>query len=163
MTDEMRTGIGLDFHRLSPGESLVLGGAEFDYPKGTVAHSDGDVLVHAVCDAVLGAVGLGDIGEVFPDDDPAYKDVSSLKLLEEVTEMAASEGFRPINVDTTLILQSPGVNSRRKEIEENVERVLGAPVNLKATTTESMGFIGEEKGIGAQAIALLGKKESKRE
>lgn len=162
MIDEVRTGIGLDFHRLTPGESLVLGGVEFDYPKGTVAHSDGDVLVHAVCDALLGAAGLGDIGKVFPDDDPAYKNVSSLKLLKKVVEMVASEGFRPGNVDTTLILEAPGISSRREEMEENIETILEAPVNLKATTAENMGFIGQEKGIGAQAIALLRGEASER-
>ncbi len=162
MSREVRTGIGLDFHRLRPGESLVLGGVEFNHPKGIVAHSDGDVLVHAVCDAVLGAAGLGDIGQVFPDDDPAYEDVSSLKLLEEVVDMIESEGFGPGNVDSTLILETPGINSRRREMEENIEAVLDAPVNLKATTTEGMGFIGEEKGIGAQATALLREGDSQK-
>ncbi len=155
MTEEIRTGIGLDFHRLKPGEGLILGGVSFDHPRGTVAHSDGDVLVHAICDAILGAAGLGDIGKVFPDDDPAYKDISSLKLLEEVVKMISHEGFVTGNVDATLILESPGINSKRGKMIQKIEQVVDAPVNLKATTTEKMGFIGQEEGIGAQAVALI--------
>lgn len=155
MTDEIRTGIGLDFHRLKPGEDLVLGGVKFDHPVGTVAHSDGDVLVHAICDAILGAAGLGDIGKVFPDDDPEYKDISSLKLLEEVVRMVSSEGFATGNVDATLILESPNVSSKREKMIGEIEKVVNAPVNLKATTAENMGFIGQGDGIGAQAIALI--------
>jgi len=159
MTEEIKTGIGLDFHRLEPGEDLVLGGVRFDHPLGTVAHSDGDVLVHAVCDAILGAAGLGDIGKVFPDDNPAYKDISSLKLLEEVVRMVSSEGFVTGNVDATLILESPNINSKRDRMIEEIKQVVSAPVNLKATTTEKMGFIGQGEGIGAQAIALIREKQ----
>ena len=159
MTEGMRTGIGLDFHRLEPGEDLVLGGVKFDHPLGTVAHSDGDVLVHAVCDAILGAAGLGDIGKVFPDDDPEYKDISSLKLLEEVVRMVSSEGFVTGNVDATLILESPNISSERDKMVGKMEKVVDAPVNLKATTTEKMGFIGQGEGIGAQAIALIRKHQ----
>lgn len=155
MTERVRTGIGLDFHRLEPGEDLILGGVSFDHPRGTVAHSDGDVLVHAICDAILGAAGFGDIGKVFPDDDPAYKDISSLKLLEEVVKMISNKGFVTGNVDATLILESPGINSKRKKMIQKIEQVVDAPVNLKATTTEKMGFIGQGEGIGAQAIALI--------
>jgi len=150
-----RVGIGIDVHRLKEGESLILGGVEYDHVSGTVAHSDGDVLVHAVCDAILGAAALGDIGSHFPDDDPAYEDVSSLKLLKKVLEKVKSLGFEPENVDTTLIIQEPKLGNGRKKMVENLERLVGAPVNVKATTTESLGFIGNEKGIGAQAIVSL--------
>lgn len=160
MTDTPRAGIGLDFHQLKEGESLVLGGVEFDHHKGTVAHSDGDVLVHAICDAILGAASLGDIGVQFPDDDPAYKDISSIKLLEKVMEKVGAKGFNLLNVDSTLIIQEPKLGSSRAQMTENLEELLGVPVNIKATSTERLGFIGKGDGVGAQAIAVLEKKES---
>ena len=150
-----RVGIGLDFHRLAEGESLVLGGVEYDHPSGTVAHSDGDVLVHAICDALLGGAALGDIGSHFPDDDPAYRGVSSINLLEKVLEKITSRGFELVNVDSTLIIQEPRLGEGRKKMVETLEEVLGVPVNVKATTTERLGFIGQEQGIGAQAVATL--------
>lgn len=160
MTDTTRAGIGLDFHRLEEGENLVLGGVEFDHHKGTVAHSDGDVLVHAICDAILGAASLGDIGAQFPDDDPAYKDISSMKLLKKVLEKVDVKGFKLLNVDSTLIIQEPKLGSSRVQMTENLEELLGVPVNVKATSTERMSFIGRGDGVGAQAIALLSKEES---
>ncbi|MFW6111869.1 MAG: 2-C-methyl-D-erythritol 2,4-cyclodiphosphate synthase [Candidatus Bipolaricaulota bacterium] len=160
MTDTTRAGIGLDFHQLEEGESLILGGVEFDHTKGTVAHSDGDVLVHAICDAILGAASLGDIGVQFPDDDPAYKDISSMELLKKVLEKVDVKGFKLLNVDSTLIIQEPKLGSSRVQMTENLEELLGVPVNVKATSTERMGFIGRGDGVGAQAIALLSKEES---
>ncbi len=150
-----KVGIGLDFHRLEEGERLILGGVEYDHPSGTVAHSDGDVLVHAICDAILGAAALGDIGNHFPDDDPAYEGISSLELLEKVLEKVNSEGFEPVNVDSTLIIQKPKLGAGRNEMRENLSEVIGAPINVKATTTERLGFIGREEGVGAQAVATL--------
>lgn len=159
-----RSGVGLDFHRLKEGESLILGGVEYDHPDGTVAHSDGDVLVHAICDAILGAAALGDIGSHFPDDDPAYEGISSLELLEEVLEKVEAEGYEPINVDSTLIIQEPKLGAGRKEMMEKLSGVIGVPVNVKATTTERLGFIGREEGVGAQAVATItGLSEDIRE
>lgn len=155
MSEKVRVGLGLDFHLLEPGESLIIGGIEFDYPLGTVAHSDGDVLLHAVCDAVLGAAGLGDIGQNFPDSDPEYKDISSLELLQRVRDKIEAEGYRVNNVDTTLIIQKPKIGARREEMVGKISGVVNAPVNVKATTTEGLGFIGAEEGVGAQAVAAL--------
>ncbi|MFB6291163.1 MAG: 2-C-methyl-D-erythritol 2,4-cyclodiphosphate synthase [Candidatus Bipolaricaulia bacterium] len=155
MTKRTRMGLGLDFHRLEEGESLVLGGVEYDHVSGTVAHSDGDVLVHAICDAMLGAAALGDIGAHFPDDDPAYEGISSLKLLEEVLAKITSRKYELGNVDSTLIIQDPKLGEGRKEMKDNLEQILKAPVNVKATTTEHLGFIGRKEGVGAQAIATL--------
>lgn len=155
MANPIRVGLGLDFHKLKLGESLILGGVEYDFPKGTIAFSDGDVLVHAICDAILGAAGLGDIGVHFPDDDPAYHNISSLKLLNKVVEKIAESGYRVRNVDSTLVLQEPSISSRRERMVENIERIVDAPVNIKATTTEKLGFIGSGNGVGAQAIAAI--------
>ncbi|MFP3953391.1 MAG: 2-C-methyl-D-erythritol 2,4-cyclodiphosphate synthase [Candidatus Bipolaricaulota bacterium] len=155
MNEEVRVGLGVDFHLLREGESLVLGGVEFDYHLGTVAHSDGDVLLHAICDALLGAAGLGDIGENFPDDDPAYKDISSLELLRRVTDKLSEQGFQVVNVDSTLIIEKPRVGPERERMVEVISGVVSAPVNVKATTTEGLGFIGSEDGVGAQAVAAL--------
>ncbi len=160
MTEPNRVGIGLDFHRLEPGESLILGGVEYEHELGTVAHSDGDVLVHAICDAVLGAATLGDIGDQFPDDDPAYRDISSMKLLEEVMVKVRRAGFRLVNVDSTLIIQKPKLGPGKSTMIGNLEGLLGVPVNVKATTTERMGFIGHEKGVGAQAIATVAREKN---
>src|SRR6056297_176380 len=155
MANPIRVGLGLDFHKLKRGESLILGGVEYDFPKGTVAFSDGDVLIHAICDAILGAAGLGDIGVHFPDNDPAYHNISSLKLLSKVVKKIAGAGYKVRNVDSTLVLQEPNVSSRREEMVENIERIVSAPVNIKATTPEKMGFIGSGDGVGGQAIAAV--------
>lgn len=153
-----RVGIGLDFHRLEEGESLILGGVEYDHAAGTLAHSDGDVLVHAICDAILGAAGLGDIGSHFPDDDPAYEGISSVKLLKKVLNKVTSKGYEVVNVDSTLIIQEPKLGQGREEMVEKLRDVVGAPVNVKATTTEKLGFIGREEGVGAQAVATLSSR-----
>lgn len=155
MAERTRVGIGLDFHRLRQGESLILGGVEYEHDAGTVAHSDGDVLVHAICDAILGAAALGDIGSHFPDDDPAYEGVSSLKLLEKVMEKVTSRGYELENVDSTLMIQEPKLGKGREKMVETLEKLIDAPVNVKATTTEKLGFIGRGEGVGAQAVATL--------
>ena len=157
MTNSMKVGLGLDFHRLQRNESLILGGVEYDYPKGTVAYSDGDVLVHAICDAILGAAGLGDIGVHFPDDDPEYENISSLNLLDRVVEKVVRAGYAIVNVDSTLVLQEPNIASRRGKMVDNITRIVRAPVNVKATTTEELGFIGTGDGISAQAIVAIEK------
>jgi len=162
MTEANRVGIGVDFHRLEPGESLILGGVEYEHELGTVAHSDGDVLVHAICDAILGAATLGDIGDQFPDDDPAYKNISSMELLQEVMVKVRGAGFRLVNVDSTLIIEKPKLGLGKSTMIGNLEGLLGVPVNVKATTPEGMGYIGREEGVGAQAIAALDRVDESR-
>ncbi|MDO4551936.1 MAG: 2-C-methyl-D-erythritol 4-phosphate cytidylyltransferase [Bacillota bacterium] len=153
-----RMGTGLDAHAFAPGRKLILGGVEIPFEKGLAGHSDADVLTHAVADAVLGACALGDIGRHFPDTDPAYKGVSSLKLLEQVKALAEAAGFVPGNVDVTLIGQRPKIAPHAREMEENLARALGVAegqINVKATTTEGMGFTGREEGLAAQAVAVV--------
>lgn len=155
MLAEGRIGLGLDFHRLEEGEELVIGGEKIDFPKGTVAHSDGDVLVHALIDALLGALGEGDIGKHFPDSDPQYEGVSSLSLLDEVNRKVDGAGMEVVNVDGVLIAERPKFDPHRKRMEKNISSILSAEVNLKATTTEGMFFGNEKEGIAAQAVVLL--------
>lgn len=159
--DSIRTGIGLDYHRLERGQSLILGGVRLDHDKGIVAHSDGDVLVHAICDALLGAAGLEDLGAHFPDSDPSYKGVSSLKLLGEVLEKLADLGYRVLNVDSTLILKAPKISPYRSRMVAKLEEVVEAEVNIKATSTEGLGAVGEERGIAAQAVATITTETSR--
>ncbi len=156
----MKTGIGYDAHRLVPDRPLVLGGVTVPHTTGLLGHSDADVLVHAVCDAVLGALGQGDIGKHFPDSDPAYKDVSSLKLLEEVQTLADRQGYRCGNLDAIIVAQKPKLAAYMEKMKNNIARRLNVSpgqVNIKATTTEGMGFEGREEGISAQAVVLLEK------
>lgn len=154
----MRIGIGYDAHRLVAGRPLILGGVNIPYEKGLLGHSDADVLVHAVCDAVLGAIGEGDIGRHFPDTDNIFKGIASVKLLEQVYEMARRRGFVCINVDTVVICQAPRlapyINAMRTTIATHLHLDPEA-VNIKATTTEGMGFEGRGEGISAQAVVLL--------
>ena len=155
---KMRIGQGYDVHRLVPERKLILGGVEVPYEFGLLGHSDADVIVHAIMDALLGAAGLWDIGHSFPDNDPAYKNISSLILLERVKEMLAAKGFSVVNIDGTIIAQRPKLSPYIPEMRANVARVLGLEedcVNLKATTEEGMGFTGSGDGIAAQAVALL--------
>lgn len=157
----MYTGIGYDVHKLTEGRKLILGGVEIPFERGLEAHSDGDVLVHAVMDALLGACGLGDIGIHFPDTDPAYKDVSSLKLLCEVRNIMESEGFVPLNVDAVVVAQAPRIAPHSDKMKENIAKALDlspARVNIKATTTEHLGFEGRGEGISAQAVASVKEK-----
>jgi 2-C-methyl-D-erythritol 2,4-cyclodiphosphate synthase len=154
----MRIGIGYDIHRLVRGRQLILGGVSVAYEKGLLGHSDADVLVHAVCDALLGAAGLGDIGMHFPDTDPQYKDISSLKLLSETCQMVAVKGFRIVNLDSILFAEAPKLGSYRQEMQASIAKAINIEpqkVNIKATTTEGMGVIGKGEGIGAMCVALI--------
>ncbi len=154
----MRIGTGYDVHRLVPGRKLILGGVEIPHETGLLGHSDADVLLHAICDALLGAAALGDIGRHFPDHDAAYQGISSLKLLEEVGDKLEKAGCRIINIDSTIVAQKPRLADYIYSMRENIAAALCIPkeqVNVKATTTEGLGFEGEEKGISAQAVALI--------
>ncbi len=151
----MRVGFGYDSHRLAVGRRLVLGGKEIPYEKGLLGHSDADVLVHAVCDAILGAAGLGDIGRQFPDTDPAYRDISSLVLLGRVRALASAAGFRIRNVDSTIVLERPKLAPYLPEMAGNVAAVLGLAatrVSVKAKTNEGMGLVGAGEGAAAFAV-----------
>jgi len=154
----MRTGIGLDVHAFEEGRKLILGGVDIPHKKGLAGHSDADVLVHAVMDAILGACGLGDIGIHFPDSDMKYKGISSMKLLGEVKDKMEAKGFFIENIDTILILQEPKVFKYFEKMRKNIAEALDIDqerINLKATTTEHLGFCGRGEGIAAQAIVLL--------
>ena len=154
----MRVGIGYDIHRLVEGRPLILGGVPLTYEKGLLGHSDADVLVHAICDALLGAAGLGDIGMHYPDTDPLYKDISSLKLLSNTCEMLAEKGFRIVNVDTIVFAEAPKLGSQRRDMQRKIAKAMNVKaeqVNIKATTTEGLGVIGKGEGIGAMCFALI--------
>jgi len=153
-----RAGIGLDFHRFAPGRKLILGGVEVEYKLGLAGHSDADVLTHAICDALLGAAGLGDIGGHFPDSDPQYKDISSLILLRRVREMLGERGWRVGNVDATIVAEEPQLASYIPKMVAKLAEVLqvnGKQINIKATTPERMGPIGRGEGLSAFAVAIL--------
>jgi 2-C-methyl-D-erythritol 2,4-cyclodiphosphate synthase len=154
----MQIGIGYDVHKLVAGRKLVLGGVVIPFKKGLLGHSDADVLVHAVCDALLGAAGLGDIGLHFPDNDPKFKDISSLTLLAETNTMIRKKGFAIRNIDTIIFAEAPKISPYRKEMQENLAQTIEVDpgcVNIKATTTEGLGVIGKGEGIGAMSVALL--------
>lgn len=156
---DMRIGYGYDVHKLEAGKELFLGGVEIPSPVGCVAHSDGDVLIHAICDALLGAANLGDIGHHFPDTDPQYKGIRSTILLEKTLDLIKAEHFEVVNVDSTICLQKPRLSGFIDEIKSSLSSVLQCnAVSVKATTTEKLGFVGEEKGISAHAIVLLQKR-----
>ena len=154
----LRIGQGYDVHRLVEGRDLILGGVKIPHTVGLLGHSDADVLLHAIADALLGAAALGDIGKHFPDTDPAYKGISSLKLLEAVADLLRSRGFRILNIDSTVIAQVPKLMPHIEEMRENIAHALGIDVSyvsVKATTEEHLGFTGEKLGIAAHAVALL--------
>lgn len=154
----MRIGMGYDVHRLVPDRALVLGGVEIPYEMGLLGHSDADVLLHAIMDAVLGAAALGDIGQHFPDTDPAYKGARSTKLLEVVAERTQEAGYRIGNIDATIIAQKPKMRPYIQTMRENIAGILGidlSRVSVKATTEEGLGFTGAGEGISAQAVCLL--------
>ena len=154
----MRVGMGYDVHKLVEGRPLILGGVEIPHTLGLLGHSDADVLVHAIMDALLGAAALGDIGKHFPDTDPAYKGISSMKLLEHVRDLIAEKGYIVENIDATIIAQKPKLRPFIEQMENNVAGTLGISadqVNIKATTEEWLGFTGREEGIASQAICLL--------
>jgi 2-C-methyl-D-erythritol 2,4-cyclodiphosphate synthase len=154
----MRIGQGFDVHALATGRKLVVGGVEIAHDKGLAGHSDADVLLHAICDALLGAAGMGDIGRHFPDTDPKYKGIDSRELLREVSRKLAGARYRVLNVDSTIIAQAPRMAPHIARMRENIAADLGVPVdvvNVKATTTEELGFAGRGEGIAAQAICLI--------
>jgi 2-C-methyl-D-erythritol 2,4-cyclodiphosphate synthase len=156
----MRVGLGYDAHRLVAGRPLILGGVEIPHAQGLLGHSDADVLSHAIGDALLGAVGAGDLGTHFPDRDPAYKDISSLILLERIMLIVRDRGFQPVNVDATLVAQQPRLAPHIPAMQAKLAPILGltpADVNLKATTTELMGFAGRGEGMAAYAVVLVTK------
>lgn len=154
----MRIGQGYDVHRLVEGRKLILGGVEIEYDKGLLGHSDADVLVHAIMDALLGAAALGDIGKLFPDSDPAYEGADSLALLREVGKSLRAEGFEIGNLDSTVIAQAPKLAPHIQRMRANIAAALDvdvARVSVKATTEERLGFTGSGQGIAAQAVALI--------
>ena len=154
----MRIGHGYDVHKLVEGRDLILGGVRLEHTLGLLGHSDADVLLHAVSDALLGAAGLGDIGKHFPDTDPQYKGADSLKLLEHVAQKVREAGYRVSNIDVTMIAQKPKLRPHIEQMERNIAGAVGideSRVNVKATTEERLGFTGEEKGMACHAVCLL--------
>ncbi|PIU67832.1 MAG: 2-C-methyl-D-erythritol 2,4-cyclodiphosphate synthase [Armatimonadetes bacterium CG07_land_8_20_14_0_80_40_9] len=154
----MQIGIGYDLHKLVKGRRLILGGVEIPYPQGLLAHSDGDVLVHSIIDALLGALGEGDIGQHFPDTDEQYKDIKSLILLGKVKEMLKKKGAEIGNIDATVLAERPKIAPYVKEMKENISRTLKIEkekINIKAKTNEGLGFIGKGEGIAALAVVSL--------
>jgi 2-C-methyl-D-erythritol 2,4-cyclodiphosphate synthase len=153
-----RVGIGFDSHRLVPGRRLVIGGVHIQFERGLDGHSDADVLAHAVTDALLGAAGLGDIGEHFPDTDERWRDADSMQLLASVVQSVRDAGFRIVNVDCTVVMEAPKLSPHRQAIREQLAGVLGLDatrVNVKASTGEGMGFVGRGEGVAALAVAGL--------
>ena len=156
----MRIGHGFDAHRFCEGKPLIIGGVRIAHPQGLLAHSDGDVLLHAVCDAILGALGLGDIGHHFPDHEATFKDIDSRILLQQVMQKVTQQGFCVVNLDTTVIAEAPKLAPHIQAMREGLANLLQVPttqVNVKATTTEQMGYTGRGEGIAAHAVTLLDK------
>jgi len=157
----LRIGHGYDVHKLVPERALILGGVKIPHTMGLLGHSDADVLTHAVMDAIIGAMGLGDIGRHFPDTDGQYLNISSLTLLERVKQMMRDGGYNIVNLDVTVIAQKPKLLPYIDKMKENISRVLGCEVgqvNVKATTEEKLGFTGREEGISAHAVTIIEKK-----
>lgn len=158
----MLVGFGYDVHRLVEGRPLILGGVNIPHTKGLDGHSDADVLVHALMDALLGAAGLRDIGHYFPPGDPAFKNADSMKLLARVVEVLAEEGYQPVNCDMSLLAERPKIGPHVDQMRANLAAVLGVQprrVGIKATTNERLGFVGEEQGMAAYAVALIAPRE----
>ncbi|MBN1465332.1 2-C-methyl-D-erythritol 2,4-cyclodiphosphate synthase [candidate division KSB1 bacterium] len=156
----MRVGFGYDVHRLVADRALILGGVKIDHSHGLLGHSDADVLCHAICDALLGAAALGDIGQHFPDSDPRYKDAVSLHLLQHVVDLLRADGFQIANIDSMLILQRPKIAPFISTMRQHIARVCGIEINqvsVKATTSERLGFAGREEGVAAHAVVLIEK------
>ncbi|WP_456400682.1 2-C-methyl-D-erythritol 2,4-cyclodiphosphate synthase [Mesoaciditoga sp.] len=154
----MRAGIGYDVHRLTEGRKLVLGGVEIPYVKGLAAHSDGDVIAHAIGDAILGASGLGDLGVYFPPNDPRYEGISSMIILKEIKEMVEKRNFKIDYIDVMLVLEEPKVSSYISQMKSRIAEALDLDVtriSVKATTNEGLGFVGRKEGVGAMAVCLL--------
>ena len=159
---DIRIGNGYDVHRLVEGRKLILGGVDVPHTLGLEGHSDADALVHALCDALLGALGAGDIGAYFPDTDPQWKGISSLLLLKEVMRMCREKGYELSNADTVIVAQKPKLAPHLPEMKDNIASTMGIntdQINIKATTTEKLGFAGREEGIAAYAVALLVKND----
>lgn len=155
---DIRIGHGYDVHALADGLRLVLCGVEVEHSKGCIAHSDGDVAIHAICDALLGALALGDIGKLFPDTDERYKGIDSTKLLKEVTDIVRAKGFTISNIDCTIAMQRPKLRPHIDTMRQRLSEVVGIAterISVKATTTERLGFEGREEGVSATAVALL--------
>jgi 2-C-methyl-D-erythritol 2,4-cyclodiphosphate synthase len=160
---DFRTGIGFDVHAFADNRKLIIGGIEIPFKKGLAGHSDADVLLHAICDAMLGALGLGDIGKHFPDNDSAYKNADSSLLLKRVYELVSGKGYAISNLDTVLILQQPKISPYVEKMRNRISEILSCDieqVSVKATTTEGLGFTGREEGIAAMATILLKKKNN---
>jgi 2-C-methyl-D-erythritol 2,4-cyclodiphosphate synthase len=153
-----RIGFGVDFHQLAEGRDLMIGGVHIPHNKGAVGHSDADVLLHAVCDALLGAACLGDIGVHFPDTNPKYKNIDSKILLKETIGLIRKENYQPVNIDSTLCLQEPKIKPYIQHMQKAIAEILGMAeknISIKATTTEQMGFVGRKEGVVAYATVLL--------
>ena len=158
-----RIGSGLDVHVFEEGRDLILGGVKIPYEKGLKGHSDADVVLHAVMDSILGAAGMGDIGEHFPDTDERYRGISSLELLRTVTEMIDEKGLRIENIDVTVICEEPKIGPVKEEMKKKILAVTGDTcLNIKATTTEGLGFTGRKEGIAAHSVCLLTEQECRR-
>ncbi len=158
-----RIGLGVDFHQLKEGYDLWIGGVKIPHTKGAVGHSDADVLLHAICDALLGALCLGDIGVHFPDTDAAYKNIDSKILLEKTIALIKNEGYAIVNIDTTLCLQEPKIKPYTEQMRKVIAAIAGIAekdISIKATTTEQMGFVGREEGLVAHAVVMLKKLTS---
>lgn len=156
----MRIGLGFDVHELVDGRDLIIGGVKIEHEKGLLGHSDADVLVHAINDAIIGALCLGDIGKLFPDTDPKYKDMSSLLMTKEVVKLMKKKGYKIVNVDSVISAQKPKLQEYILKMRENIAEVLETEtdnVSVKATTTEHLGFEGREEGISSQAAVLIEK------
>ena len=155
---DIRIGHGFDVHALAEGLRLVLCGVEIEHTKGCIAHSDGDVAIHAICDALLGALALGDIGKLFPDTDAKYKGIDSRRLLKEVVNIVADKGYTISNIDCTIAMQRPKLRPHIDLMRERLSEVVGIPadrISVKATTTERLGFEGREEGVSATAVTIL--------
>ena len=158
-----RIGSGVDFHKLAEGRELWIGGIKIPHHKGAVGHSDADVLLHAICDALLGAACLGDIGIHFPDTDASFKNIDSKILLKQTIELIKKENYKVVNIDCTLCLQSPKISSYIAQMQKSIAAIAGITekdISIKATTTEQMGFVGREEGLMAYATVLLKKKKN---
>ncbi len=153
-----RIGFGYDVHRFGKNRKLILGGVSINYEYGLLGHSDADCLTHAICDALIGALGYGDIGELFPDTDPKYKDIKSLFFLSRIKELINEAGFEVINIDATVVMQEPKIAPYKKAMEKNIANALKInpeKINIKASTTEFLGFEGRKEGVSAYAVAML--------
>ncbi len=153
-----RIGFGYDVHRLEKGRKLILGGVDINYKYGLLGHSDADCLTHAICDALIGALGYGDIGELFPDTDSKYKDMKSLFFLSRIKELINEAGFEVINIDATVVMQEPKISPYKRAMEKNIANALKInteKINIKASTTEFLGFEGKKEGVSAYAVAML--------